>query len=113
MALAFGLGLLLAGVPGRAQDWTYRIRPGDTVWDLSGKYLRRDIPWQKLQAHNRIADPYRIPPGTLIRLPVAWLKVQPAKATVVGVHAMPTPWMRAASAARSCRAWPSASAPPC
>lgn len=86
VALAFGLAMLLAALPGRTHDWTYRIRPGDTVWDLSGKYLRRDIPWQRLQAHNRIADPYRIPPGTLIRLPVAWLKVQPAKATVVGVH---------------------------
>lgn len=85
MALAFGLALLLANRPGIAQDWAYRIRPGDTIWDLSGKYLRRDIPWQRLQAHNRIADPYRISPGTLIRLPVAWLKVQPAKATVVGV----------------------------
>lgn len=85
MALAFCLVLLLASLPGFAQDWTYRMRPGDTVWDLSGKYLRGDIPWQRLQAHNRIADPYRIPPGTLIRLPVAWLKVQPAKATVVGV----------------------------
>jgi hypothetical protein len=80
-----GLIVLLAGLPGLANDWTYRIRPGDTVWDLSGKYLRKDVPWQRLQAHNRIADPHRIPPGTLIRLPVAWLKVQPAKATVVGV----------------------------
>ena len=85
-ALAFGLVFWLAALPGFANDWTYRIRPGDTVWDLSGKYLRHDIPWQRLQAHNRIKDPYRLAPGTLIRLPVAWLKVQPAKATVVGVH---------------------------
>lgn len=86
LALLFGLVALLAGLPGFANDWTYRMRPGDTVWDLSGKYLRKDIPSQQLQAHNRIADPHRIPPGTLIRLPVAWLKVQPAKATVVGIH---------------------------
>ena len=64
LALAFGLALLLASVPGRAQDWSYRVRPGDTVWDLSGKYLRRDIPWQRLQAHNRIEDPYRLPPAS-------------------------------------------------
>lgn len=84
--LVFGLALLLASTPGFSQDWNYRVRPGDTVWDLSGKYIRHDIPWQRLQAHNRITDPYRIPPGKLIRLPVAWLKVQPAKVTVIGVH---------------------------
>lgn len=85
MAFACGL-LLLASPPGAAQDWTYRIRPGDNIWDLSGRYLRNDVAWQRLQAHNRIADPYRLRPGTLLRLPVAWLKVQPAKATVVGIN---------------------------
>ena len=36
------LASLAAGVA--AADWTYRVRPGDTVWDLSGKYIRHDIP---------------------------------------------------------------------
>ena len=83
--LACGV-LLLASPPGSAHDWTYRIRPGDTLWHVSGKYLRNDVAWQRLQAHNRIADPDRLRPGTVLRLPVAWLRVQPAKATVVGVH---------------------------
>lgn len=84
--MGFALLALLSAATSHAQDWRYRVRPGDTVWDLSGKYLRGDVPWQRLQDYNRIADPYRLPPGTLMRLPVAWLKVQPAKATVVGVH---------------------------
>ena len=86
LAVAFGFALLLSSGPGFSQDRNYRIRPGDTVWDLSGKYLRNDIPWQRLQAHNRINDPYRLPPGKLIGLPITWLKVQPVKVTVVGVH---------------------------
>jgi hypothetical protein len=69
-----------------AQEWTYRVRPGDTVWDLSGKYVRSDVPWQRLQSYNRIADPYHLPPGSLMRFPVAWLKQQPAWARVLGVH---------------------------
>ena len=84
--MGFALLALLSAATSHAQDWRYRVRPGDTVWDLSGKYLRGDVPWQRLQDYNRIADPYRLPPGTLMRLPVTWLKVQPAKATVVGVH---------------------------
>lgn len=79
------LALLAAGTTS-AQDWRYRVRPGDTVWDLTAKYVRKDIPWQKLQAHNAVADPYRLPPGSLMRIPVAWLKQQPAKARVLGVH---------------------------
>lgn len=73
-----------------AQDWTYRIRPGDTLWDLSGEYLKPGIPWQKLQAHNRIGNPYQLPPGSTIKFPLAWLYVQPAKARVVAVQGSAT-----------------------
>lgn len=69
-----------------AQEWRYRVRPGDNVWDLAGRYVRSDIAWQRLQAHNGIDDPYRLAPGSVMRFPVAWLKQQPAKARVVTVH---------------------------
>jgi len=69
-----------------AQEWRYRVRPGDNVWDLAGKYVRSDIAWQRLQAHNGIDDPYRLSPGSVMRFPVAWLKQQPARARVVTVH---------------------------
>lgn len=68
-----------------AQDWRYRVRPGDTVWDLAHKYLRRDIEWQRLQAHNGIADPQRLEPGRVMAFPVAWLRRQPAPARVIAV----------------------------
>lgn len=44
--------LLLPGVAG-AQDWNYRVRPGDTLWDLGGLYLKPSVRWQQLQQHNR------------------------------------------------------------
>lgn len=73
-----------------AQDWTYRIRPGDTLWDLSGEYLKPGIPWQRLQSHNRISNPYQLPPGSTLRFPLAWLYAQPAKARVVAVQGQAT-----------------------
>lgn len=85
-ALLLGLALLLAALAAQAADWSYRVRPGDTVWDLSRRYLRADIPWQQLQAYNRIADPARLAPGSVLRMPVDWLRLQPAPATVLGVH---------------------------
>ena len=73
-------------MPGaHAGDWFYRVRPHDNIWTLSSRYLKPDIPWQKLQAYNKVADPYHLPPGSRLRIPVAWLRVQPAEATVVAV----------------------------
>jgi len=78
--------LLLSAAPLLAQDWTYRVRPGDTIWDLSARYLKPSIAWEQLQSHNGIADPYRLPPGSQLRFPVAWLQVQPAPARVLAVR---------------------------
>lgn len=68
-----------------AADWVYRVRPHDNIWDLSSRYLRPDIPWQKLQDYNKVADPLHLPPGMMLRVPIAWLRVQPASAQVVAV----------------------------
>ena len=76
---------LLSCLPAIAADWRYRVRPGDTLWDLTRMHARQDVAWQRVQAYNKIADPHRILPGTVLRFPVGWLKIQPAQATVVGV----------------------------
>ncbi len=84
--LGCGLAMLLACVPVQAQDWDYRVRPGDTLWDVTGAYLKPAIPWQRLQEHNRIANPYQLAPGSTLRIPLQWLHRQPARAKVVAVH---------------------------
>jgi hypothetical protein len=86
LLLTLLLVLLATAGAASAQEWRYRARPGDTLWDLAAKYVRKDVPWQKLQAHNAVRDPYHLPPGSLLRFPVAWLKRQPAKARVLGVY---------------------------
>jgi hypothetical protein len=68
-----------------ATDWIYRVRPTDNIWNLSRRYLKPGVPWQQLQTYNQVSDPYHLPPGMRLRIPVAWLAVQPAKATVVAV----------------------------
>ncbi|WP_369040284.1 FecR family protein [Stenotrophomonas maltophilia] len=69
-----------------AQDWNYRVRPGDTLWDLGGAYLKPSVRWQQLQQHNRIDNPYRLPPGELLRFPISWLRTEPAPARVLAVR---------------------------
>ena len=80
------LFLLAAAASVQAQEWAYRVRPGDTLWDVAGAHLKPSIPWQRLQDHNRIANPYQLAPGSTLQIPLAWLDRQPARARVVAVR---------------------------
>lgn len=90
MRWGLAISLLLASLPAFAEDWSYRVRPGDTIWDLAGEYLKPDVSWKRLQEHNRIANPYQLPPGSTLRIPLAWLHRQPAKARVLAVRGSAT-----------------------
>jgi hypothetical protein len=83
--LAVAFVVLLSMPVVSATDWIYRVRLHDNIWDLSGRYLRPDVPWQKLQDYNKVTDPYHLPPGMMLRVPIEWLRVQPASAQVVAV----------------------------
>lgn len=84
--LAALLALAAVCAPAAAQDWSYRVRPGDTLWDLGAKHLKTGINWRRLQEHNGIANPYHLPPGTRMRFPIRWLRIEPAKARVIAVR---------------------------
>ncbi|RPE81306.1 FecR family protein [Vulcaniibacterium tengchongense] len=80
------LAALLLAPAAAAQDWMYRVRPGDNLWDLGLRHLKPGIDWRRLQAHNAVQDPYRLPPGMLLRFPVAWLRVEPVRARVIALR---------------------------
>jgi len=47
---------------------TYTVRPGDTLWDLSGRFLNNPWYWPKVWSYNpEIANPHWIYPGNLLR----------------------------------------------
>ncbi len=60
----------------------YRVQPGDTLFAL----LRDGADWQPVARANNIADPKRLQPGSLIRLPAHLLREQPALAEVVHAY---------------------------
>ncbi|MCA1925861.1 MAG: FecR domain-containing protein [Thiobacillus sp.] len=66
-------------------EWRYTLRPGDTLIGVSQHYLARPGDWRRVQQLNRIADPYRLVPGSSLRIPLAWLKQTPAPAAVAAV----------------------------
>ncbi len=47
---------------------TYTIRPGDTLWDLSGRFLNNPWYWPKIWSYNPdIANPHWINPGDSLK----------------------------------------------
>ena len=80
------LAMVLATTTAQAQEWLYTVRPGDNIWNIATDYLANMNHWPKLQALNGIADPERLPPGTKLRIPIAWLKTHPTVARIVSVH---------------------------
>jgi hypothetical protein len=47
---------------------TYTIRPGDTLWDLSGRFLNNPWYWPKIWSYNpEISNPHWIYPGNVLK----------------------------------------------
>ena len=67
----------------------YYVHPavqGDTLVHLARRYLIKPNDWQSLQKLNKIADPLRIRPGTLIRIPILAMNTAEAPAKVVALE---------------------------
>ena len=88
MCASILIGALALVAIGRAecQEWIYTARPGDNLWALSKQHLKRVTYWRELQTLNNIQNPRQIPPGTRIRVPIAWLRKQPAQALATDVR---------------------------
>jgi hypothetical protein len=47
---------------------TYTVKPGDTLWDLSGRFLNNPWYWPKIWSYNpEISNPHWIYPGNLLK----------------------------------------------
>lgn len=75
------------GLPAAGADaWAYRVEPGDTLIGIAATQLGPGHSWRPLQRLNRVANPRRLMPGSTLRLPLAWLKLQPVQAEVLHVQ---------------------------
>lgn len=66
--------------------WDYRIQPGDTLIGLHTRLMRPDASWRAVQKLNRVADPRRLRPGSVLRIPVAFLQGEAVSAEVLHIH---------------------------
>ena len=63
-------------------DFIYHARLHDTLIGIGRRLLLQPRRWVEVQARNRIPNPRRIPPGSPIRIPFAWLRLGADAATV-------------------------------
>ncbi|MDO4905730.1 MAG: FecR domain-containing protein [Lautropia sp.] len=97
---ALGLGLLASAVAevtapdstaqrgnpsARSEDILYTVRPNDTLIGIARERLDTPQRWQDVQRYNGIAQPRRIPPGTILKIRPEWLKPSPVMATLATV----------------------------
>ncbi|AJG21843.1 putative peptidoglycan binding protein [Cupriavidus basilensis] len=66
-------------------NFIYQVRPGDTLIGVADRFMVNPAGWRELQALNKVADPYRLPPGMRLRIPLARIPVTDGTARVVFV----------------------------
>ena len=80
---AIGLALAALSPVAHAADFLYTVQPGDHPWNLAQRYLRTPTLAHALRQRNRIPDDLRILPGTQLRIPAQWLKLESVHITLV------------------------------
>ncbi len=64
----------------------YSMRQGDNLFTLARRALQRPDQYRAVQRINRIADPHRIPTGTVLKIPMNLLRADPLSARVIAVR---------------------------
>ena len=87
MSLRWLAWILLLAISGHAfaADFIYTVQPGDHPWNLAQRYLKNASLGPALRELNRIPDDRRIMPGTRLRIPQAWLKLETAQVRLLAV----------------------------
>ncbi len=62
------------------------MKRGDNLYTLAGRYFTSRSAISKVQRINRIADVYRVPVATKLRIPLVLLRAEPLKARILAVR---------------------------
>ncbi|WP_232417763.1 FecR domain-containing protein [Methyloversatilis thermotolerans] len=68
--------LLFASSELKAADFSYEVKPGDNPWNLTQRYLKDLSYWPRIQRYNQIREPRRLKPGSVLKIPEQWLRLQ-------------------------------------
>ncbi|PKO49828.1 MAG: hypothetical protein CVU28_14420, partial [Betaproteobacteria bacterium HGW-Betaproteobacteria-21] len=80
----------LVSTRAQAEDVDYVVQPGDNPWSITERYLRGIKYWPRIQDYNRILAPRAIPLGTVLRIPLAWMRTEDLSARIVDLRGVVT-----------------------
>ncbi len=85
---ALGLCMLAlgAGLAQAADEFLYTVRAGDHPWNIAQRYCKDPSYGLRLAKLNRIPNDRRMQPGTQLRIPAEWLKLQSSRVRVLAVR---------------------------
>jgi len=69
-----------------ADDYRYTIQRGDNPWNITQRFLKDVAYWPRIQEYNQIADATALRPGTMLRIPVTWMRAISQAVTIADVH---------------------------
>ncbi len=67
-------------------DFLYKVVKNDNLINLSTKYTQNANNWVSLQQLNNVQDPYALPIGMVLRIPLSLIPMQDATATIKHVQ---------------------------
>lgn len=70
------------GKPAVEPPVVYRVKSGDTLVGLGGRYLVKTSDYRAVQRLNRVRDPRRLPTGASLTIPAPLLKSEPIPAAL-------------------------------
>lgn len=63
-------------------EYIHTVRAGDTLIGIGQRLLKRPGDWVQVQRLNAVADPYRLPIGIALRIPVSLMRAEVAPARI-------------------------------
>ncbi|GBU09871.1 hypothetical protein AwWohl_10090 [Gammaproteobacteria bacterium] len=66
-----------------ANEYIYKAKAGDSLWNISKKHLIDMKYWSQLIALNKLPDPNNIAEDTIIRIPIQWLHQENGSAKLI------------------------------
>lgn len=64
-------------------SWLYTVRPGDNLITIAKTHLINPDNWKLIQTLNHIKNPYQVPVGLALKIPLEYIKQGPASAEVI------------------------------
>ncbi len=65
-----------------SNNWSYTMRPGDTLWSVCNQFSYYENCWRELAAYNNIPREETIAIGKRIEMPLSWLQAPVMSATI-------------------------------